>query len=114
MEKVKGWAVFHVSRPWPLPSATEATPAQGRESGEADHFALARKGGREGLSVGSVTGGRSFGGVDQGNLLRKHRTECLACQFFPVCLGGCPNDGDVLACGALKESLIDNLLFGRA
>lgn len=69
--------------------------------------------GRDELSVGSVADGRSYTGVDQAYLLHRHREECLRCAFLPVCLGGCPNDGAVLACRSFQESLIDNLMFGR-
>ena len=65
--------------------------------------------------VGTVRDGRSYSAADVAYLEHRHRPECLACEMFPVCLGGCPNDSlggeGALACDEFKRHLIDQLMF---
>lgn len=71
--------------------------------------------GRMEYKVGDVWNGRGFVPHDLSYLSHRHFDECLSCDVFPVCLGGCINDASngapVLACEEFRERLIDFLML---
>lgn len=64
--------------------------------------------------VGNIWSGRFYSETEKKYLTYRHRSKCLDCKLFPVCLGGCMNDnkdGETsLACEEFLERQIDYLL----